>query len=44
MLPTMVIRLQRTDKKLLQEIQDPNSDVRFIIGTPQTGGYGITLN
>tara|TARA_R110000803_G_scaffold115507_1_gene184023 strand:- start:54 stop:857 length:804 start_codon:yes stop_codon:yes gene_type:complete len=24
-------------------IQDPNSSVRFIIGTPQTGGYGITL-
>ncbi len=30
-------------QKAIQEIQDPNSDVRFIIGTPQTGGYGITL-
>ena len=27
----------------IKEIQDPNSEVRFIIGTPQTGGYGITL-
>ena len=24
-------------------IQDQNSKVRFLIGTPQTGGYGITL-
>jgi len=24
-------------------LQDPNSKVRFLIGTPQTGGYGITL-
>jgi SNF2 family DNA or RNA helicase len=30
-------------QKAIQKIQDPNSDVRFIIGTPQTGGYGITL-
>ena len=27
----------------IKQIQDPNSKVRFIIGTPQTGGYGITL-
>jgi len=27
----------------IKQIQDPNSTVRFIIGTPQTGGYGITL-
>ena len=27
----------------IKKIQDPNSSVRFIIGTPQTGGYGITL-
>jgi SNF2 family DNA or RNA helicase len=27
----------------IQKIQDPNSPVRFIVGTPQTGGYGITL-
>ena len=27
----------------IKQIQDPNSPVRFIIGTPQTGGYGITL-
>ena len=24
-------------------MQDPNSSVRFLVGTPQTGGYGITL-
>ena len=27
----------------IKKIQDPESPVRFIIGTPQTGGYGITL-
>ena len=27
----------------IDKIQDPNSPVRFLIGTPQTGGYGITL-
>ena len=30
-------------QKAIKEIQDPESPVRFIIGTPQTGGYGITL-
>ena len=30
-------------QKAIKEIQNPNSPVRFIIGTPQTGGYGITL-
>jgi SNF2 family DNA or RNA helicase len=29
--------------KAIKEIQDPNSKVRFLVGTPQTGGYGITL-
>jgi hypothetical protein len=27
----------------IKKIQDPNSPVRFLIGTPSTGGYGITL-
>jgi SNF2 family DNA or RNA helicase len=27
----------------IKAIQDPNSPVRFLLGTPQTGGYGITL-
>jgi SNF2 family DNA or RNA helicase len=27
----------------IKEIQNPDSKVRFILGTPQTGGYGITL-
>ena len=27
----------------IKKIQDKESPVRFIIGTPQTGGYGITL-
>ena len=30
-------------QKAIKKIQDPKSSVRFIIGTPQTGGYGITL-
>jgi len=30
-------------QKAIKAIQDENSPVRFIIGTPQTGGYGITL-
>ena len=27
----------------IKQMQDPNSTVRFLVGTPQTGGYGITL-
>jgi SNF2 family DNA or RNA helicase len=27
----------------IKKFQDPNSKVRFFIGNPQTGGYGITL-
>ena len=30
-------------QKAIKLIQDANSSVRFIVGTPQTGGYGITL-
>ena len=30
-------------QKAITSIQDPDSPVRFIVGTPQTGGYGITL-
>jgi SNF2 family DNA or RNA helicase len=30
-------------QKAIKDIQNPNSPVRFIVGTPQTGGYGITL-
>ena len=30
-------------QKAIKKIQDPKSAVRFIVGTPQTGGYGITL-
>ena len=30
-------------QKAIKQIQDPDSPVRFIVGTPQTGGYGITL-
>ncbi len=29
--------------KAIKAIQDPKSKVRFVVGTPQTGGYGITL-
>ena len=30
-------------QKAITKIQDKDSFVRFIVGTPQTGGYGITL-
>ena len=30
-------------QKAIKKIQDPKSKVRFLVGTPQTGGYGITL-
>ena len=30
-------------QKAIKKIQDKESAVRFIVGTPQTGGYGITL-
>ena len=32
-----------TRQKNIQSFQDPDSPVRFFIGNPQTGGYGITL-
>ena len=30
-------------QKAIKKIQDKSSSVRFVVGTPQTGGYGITL-
>jgi len=30
-------------QKAIREIQNKNGEVRFLVGTPQTGGYGITL-
>jgi SNF2 family DNA or RNA helicase len=30
-------------QKNIEQFQDPNSPVRFFVGNPQTGGYGITL-
>ena len=30
-------------QKAIKEIQNPESKVRFLVGTPQTGGQGITL-
>jgi SNF2 family DNA or RNA helicase len=30
-------------QKAIKKVQDKDSPVRFIVGTPQTGGYGITL-
>ena len=30
-------------QKAIKKIQDPESKVRFLVGTPQTAGYGITL-
>jgi len=30
-------------QKAIREMQNPESKIRFLVGTPQTGGYGITL-
>jgi len=30
-------------QKNIEQFQDPESPVRFFVGNPQTGGYGITL-
>jgi SNF2 family DNA or RNA helicase len=30
-------------QKAIEKFQDPRSPVRFFVGNPQTGGYGITL-
>ena len=30
-------------QKAIEKFQDPRSSVRFFVGNPQTGGYGITL-
>ena len=30
-------------QKAIKAIQDPENKIRFLVGTPQTGGYGITL-
>ena len=30
-------------QKNIERFQAPNSDVKFFVGNPQTGGYGITL-
>ena len=38
----MDLHLKRIDKKIKDAFQN-DSKVRFLVGTPQTGGYGITL-
>ena len=35
--------LQTERQKTIDRFQDPDSDARFFVGNPQTGGYGITL-
>lgn len=30
-------------QKIVEEFSDPNSDLRFFVGNPTTGGYGLTL-
>ncbi len=30
-------------RRVVREFQDPNSGLRFFVGNPRTGGYGITL-
>ena len=36
-------RLKIKDKRILKNFKRTNGKVRFFIGTPATGGYGITL-
>jgi SNF2 family DNA or RNA helicase len=30
-------------QRVVHEFQDPNSELRFFVGNPSTGGYGLTL-
>jgi SNF2 family DNA or RNA helicase len=30
-------------QKIVEEFSDPNSELRFFVGNPTTGGYGLTL-
>jgi SNF2 family DNA or RNA helicase len=30
-------------RRVVREFQDPDSDLRFFVGNPRTGGYGLTL-
>lgn len=30
-------------RRVVREFQDPNSELRFFVGNPRTGGYGLTL-
>lgn len=30
-------------QEIVTQFQDPNSDLRFFVGNPKTGGYGLTL-
>jgi SNF2 family DNA or RNA helicase len=30
-------------ERIVNDFQDPNSELRFFVGNPSTGGYGLTL-
>ena len=30
--------------KIMQTFEDPNSELKYFVGNPSTGGYGLTLN
>ena len=30
-------------QEIVEKFQDPDSDLRFFVGNPRTGGYGLTL-
>jgi SNF2 family DNA or RNA helicase len=34
---------QEDRTSIVEQFQDPNSDLRFFVGQPRTGGYGLTL-
>ena len=36
-------QLHRMSQEIVRRFQDPNDPLRFFVGQPSTGGYGITL-
>ena len=41
--PRPVISERRRRQQDIERFQDPDSELRFFVGQPRTGGYGITL-
>ena len=39
----MVKHLRQKDLKFWKDLKDPNHHMRFLVGHPRTGGYGLTF-